>query len=789
MMYEDYDLAAYGCGRSFYPYLERLDNLVNVKLFCDGNKEMWGKKIFGDQRICVSLEEVKKLEKPFVIITVDDIDAVSELEKTLRREGIPYGHARDIIGQCGGDTGNDAPGWPEKIQRGKIHRFIDLNIVGTTACNFHCEYCYVWRRLGFHGENKLSGRSVEELCNGLSAKRLGGTCFINMCARGETLLAEGIVALTEGLLKEGHFVSIVTNGTFSKTINEILEIPEELLQRLFFKLSFHYRELMRLSLWDTFWDNVSKISRSKCSFTLEITPGDGTEPYIEEIKEMCREKMEGMLPHVSFTRDSQKIGYDLLSNHSVEEYKAVWGQFDSRMFDLKSEWYGRNMKTYQCYAGAWSYLVNAMTGDIKACYHGEPIGNIFDPEMKAFPVEAVRKECRISYCFNNHAFLAWGCVPEIQCATYLDMRDRVSDEGGHWVKEPVYSFMKQKLYENNFPYLDKWPDYERLYKKERGKAFILFNSPDYPNVGDHAIALAEKRFFQNYFPEYDFLEISCSQYVKENSRICSAVRDDDILVITGGGYMGDNYLRLQDISSHIIQTYCNNRIIAAPQSMYFEGGLFSEREKAGIKARYEKHGKMMLAAREEATYTLYQSLFEDTVPKLLVPDMAFFLGRNYAAASAKREGALVCLRTDKESRGLVEKAEIERALDVLDIMCRDDSTVLSSEVMLFNREEKVSDALDRIGHARLVITDRLHCMIFCAITNTPCIVFDNMTGKISETLKWMPKIPNIVLCREMNQVGEAAQRLIASEADYDGRLDLLYGEFDVFAEKIKEFIK
>jgi len=70
--------------------------------------------------------------------------------------------------------------------------------------------------------------------------------------------------------------------------------------------------LKRLSLLDVFWNNIKLIKNSVCSFTLEVVPGDGTESLIDEIKGMCMTEMDGALPHISFTRDSKKVGYDLL---------------------------------------------------------------------------------------------------------------------------------------------------------------------------------------------------------------------------------------------------------------------------------------------------------------------------------------------------------------------------------------------------------------------------------------------------------------------------------------------
>ena len=789
-MYNDYTLIVYGCGKNFFPYIERLDRFLKIDYFCDGNHLLWGRRILNDNRVCLMPKELNTIKNPFVLLTLDDINALSEVQEFLKKEKIPYKHAKEVWENDLSIKRNEITSiyWPEMIQKDRIHRFIDVNLVGTTSCNLRCEYCYVWRKLGFHGENKLSNHSVSELCEGLSNDRTGGSCFINMCARGETMLADGIVELTRGLLQQGHYVSIVTNATITKRIEDILCFPQELLKRLFFKISFHYKELKRLSLLDVFWNNIKLIKNSVCSFTLEVVPGDGTESLIDEIKGMCMTEMDGALPHISFTRDSKKVGYDLLSEHPIDTYRAIWKQFDSKMFKLKSEWYGKNMKDYTCYAGVWSYLVNAMTGEIKACYQREPIGNIFCKELKAFPVKAVGKDCCIAYCFNNHAFLAWGCVPEIECSNYQDMRDRISDNGEHWLKEPVYSYMGQKLKDNNFEFIDRWSDYEKIYEKNRRKAFILFNSPDYPNLGDHAIALAEKMFILKYFEEYDFIEISCIQYMKENLRIRSAIKKDDILFITGGGNTGDCYLRIQDMITHIIQTYCDNTIIIAPQSLYFQGGEFSIREMARIKSVYESHKKLLIVAREEKTYHLYTTLFNEKIEKAKFPDMAFFL--EYKMENVQnRHGALICMRKDKESQKTVKAEHIINVFKRINLSVFEYSTISCSEVFLDNRNEAVCDALNVISKAKIVVTDRLHCMIFCILANTPCVVFDNLTGKIFAMLEWMPICKNIVPCKTQDELENAIQMALKIKPNNGEILKCVHQEFEKFAAKIREFIK
>ena len=61
--------------------------------------------------------------------------------------------------------------------------------------------------------------------------------------------------------------------------------------------------------------------------------------------------------------------------------------------------------------------------------------------------------------------------------------------------------------------------------------------------------------------------------------------------------------------------------------------------------------------------------------------------------------------------------------------------------------------LNEISQLDIVITDRLHGMIFCYITGTPCIAFDNDNHKISETYKkWLEETCNYIILLEDNSI-------------------------------------
>ena len=76
-----------------------------------------------------------------------------------------------------------------------------------------------------------------------------------------------------------------------------------------------------------------------------------------------------------------------------------------------------------------------------------------------------------------------------------------------------------------------------------------------------------------------------------------------------------------------------------------------------------------------------------------------------------------------------------------------------------DREKHFMEMLDRIGSSKLVITDRLHAMIFSIITKTPCLVFGNSYGKAKHSYRdWLESL-NFIEYTDKNDV-EELERMI-----------------------------
>ena len=327
-----------------------------------------------------------------------------------------------------------------------IKRYIDCYIP-TETCNLICGYCYITQKRKFSNKIASFTHSPQDIRQALSKKRFGGTCLINLCAGGETLLSDEVLPVVFELLREGHYVTVVTNGTLTERFKEAAQWPKELTSHLFFKISFHYLEMKRLGWLGKFFDNVRIIRDANISYTVEVTPSDELIPHIEDLKAECINNL-GAYCHITIARNDQTDKIDILSKHTWEEYKEIWGVFDSALFNFKTELFFKKRKEF-CYAGAWSYYLNLESGDIKQCYCGEVIGNIYSDTMTIVPEVPIGTACLLPHCYNGHAFLALGDIPELHAPTYADERNRLCADGSEWLQPDMKLFMSTKLFDSN----------------------------------------------------------------------------------------------------------------------------------------------------------------------------------------------------------------------------------------------------------------------------------------------------------------------------------------------------
>ncbi len=326
-----------------------------------------------------------------------------------------------------------------------VKRLIMLS-VPTSICNFRCHYCFLnQRKEAYQGLQAPMEYTPEQVARALSVERMGGICFINSCAPGETLLTKNIDLYFKALVEEGHYLEIVTNLTITPMIEKILSWDRTLLKRVEFKCSFHYLELKRNKLLEVFASNVKKIWGAGASVNIEITPSDELIPYIEEVKAFSMEHF-GALPHLTIARDDRTKNIAKLTKLSDEAYREIWGQFESDFWKYKMEIFGKKQKGF-CYAGLWSLYVNIANGNASACYF-KPLGNIFNDPTQPIPFKPVGR-CPIAHCYNGHAYMTFGLIPDATEIGYGDIRNRIKIDGTEWLQPDLRDFFNSKLKDNN----------------------------------------------------------------------------------------------------------------------------------------------------------------------------------------------------------------------------------------------------------------------------------------------------------------------------------------------------
>lgn len=250
----------------------------------------------------------------------------------------------------------------------------------------------------------------------------------------------------ELLVREGHYIEVVSNMVLTKKLEPLLELDPEILSHVEFKCSLHYLEMEKKGLLGRFADNVNAAWDAGASCNVEITPPDELVPKIPEVKDYCMDNF-GALAHITIARNDATRRIERLTKLSLDEYHAAWDQFDSPFFDFKNRIFGVKQRGF-CEAGAWMYHVMMNTGEARQCYKGRKIGNIFENPDESLPQMPIGT-CLQPHCFNGHMLLTLGLIDGLTNVGYGDIRDRERADGTHWLRPELKDFFNSKLSDGN----------------------------------------------------------------------------------------------------------------------------------------------------------------------------------------------------------------------------------------------------------------------------------------------------------------------------------------------------
>lgn len=278
----------------------------------------------------------------------------------------------------------------------------------------------------------------------------------------------------------------------------------------------------------------------------------------------------------------------------------------------------------------------------------------------------------------------------------------------------------------SYPYAQK-----TLFLKVEHPAVFLLGTPTYNNIGDHAIAEAERAFIQKHW-DGCFEEVTLEDMYLCFDELCSEIMDKDILCVQGGGNIGLEYYEAELMRRILVKTFPRNKILFFPQTIYYGDNVFSPVSLWKAKRIYTKHCDLHVFARDKTSYRVGKKLFVNNDVHF-VPDIVMQAKFNYKHQQQRSSDVIFCLRNDIESV-LTEqdKAYLLQEILVFGNVQKVDMTA-NTNFSPQSRLEGITEKLEKFSTARAVITDRIHGMIFAALTGTPCIALTNYNHKVKET--------------------------------------------------------
>ncbi|MBO4848167.1 MAG: polysaccharide pyruvyl transferase family protein, partial [Clostridia bacterium] len=277
--------------------------------------------------------------------------------------------------------------------------------------------------------------------------------------------------------------------------------------------------------------------------------------------------------------------------------------------------------------------------------------------------------------------------------------------------------------------------------------FFLVGTPIHPNVGDSAIVVAEIAFLNKILPEgHKLFEITEYDFGIQRKLII-----DTILKCAGrpvfwhgGGNMGDLWGKEESARRDAFTKLANRRIISFPQTIYYSDTEKGKKQAADSIPFYNGKEGLTLTAREERSFEIMKSLYPDTDIHLMPDIVLSSSAEEFGIRQHERRGVLMCLRNDAEKsisdefwRELRERINVpEESIRVIDMEA-------GRIILDVSRAKIVRNKMQEFRNAGLVITDRLHGMVFAALTGTPCVVFSNNNHKVKSTYDWISYLPYI----------------------------------------------
>lgn len=272
---------------------------------------------------------------------------------------------------------------------------------------------------------------------------------------------------------------------------------------------------------------------------------------------------------------------------------------------------------------------------------------------------------------------------------------------------------------------------------------ILLDTPEHGNLGDQAITISEKQYISSNFPQCNMIEITADKLNENEKKYAKLTPVNCLILVHGGGFLGELWPNEEMRFRRILKEFHNNRVIVFPQTITFsldtsEGIAFFEESKK----IYSLHPFLTICVRDINSYN-FMKQYMPKVDVILTPDIVTVY--NYMPSLTRiRKNIIICMRSDLEK--CITDTEILHIKKSITELFPADEVIPTDTVIKINsalqsvkstREKYVEQKLNEFASSKLIVTDRLHGMLFAAITGTPCIAYNNSNGKVKGVYEWI----------------------------------------------------
>jgi exopolysaccharide biosynthesis predicted pyruvyltransferase EpsI len=315
----------------------------------------------------------------------------------------------------------------------------------------------------------------------------------------------------------------------------------------------------------------------------------------------------------------------------------------------------------------------------------------------------------------------------------------------------------------------------------QAQACALVDFPRHRNAGDSAIWLGEVAALRA-------LGVAVRGVFDRQTYSRSSLRrlvGDHPILLHGGGNLGDLYPTHQELRERVLADFRGHPTVQLTQSIHFNDPANLERMRRVV----AEHGALTIIVRDERSEAIARETFDAHVERC--PDLAFAIGPMARPRSA-RVPVVRLARIDREA-GEAAQTDPSLAAHTFDWLAPPASRRVRARFAASDRllrlavgasglrgvrllpmrahkpaydayaRQNVDRAARLLSHGEVVVTDRLHGHILCALLGIPHVLVDDKYGKVgSFYASWTSGLRTARFARDPREAPALADELLGA---------------------------